>query len=292
MPRLATSNRRETRWTVRVIPFFILGALGYGTYVVVPHLCSMYSFISDVRIYSLTLHLYAVNYLHKQKDKTAVATVLIVLYLIFLVLTLATYLRTILTVLLNPGFVPLTTQRQDAEKHLQETRKRGGDVEQLPWVPPDEDPDSPGLEAFYSKDAFVCELDGRPKWCSECRTWKPDRAHHSSEMGRCIRKMDHLCPWVGGMVSETCKDPRMMVQESHTVLTITSFQFLCPVYLLLRMFVHYSPRHNCIFSSTTESGRTVFGWPGCCGHSTGCIFWVFHPGHVDHCGSLHLHKHH
>ncbi|OAQ96471.1 hypothetical protein LLEC1_06927 [Akanthomyces lecanii] len=61
-----------------------------------------------------------------------------------------------------------------------------------------------GLENFYSKDLFVCEADGRPKWCSGCRQWKPDRAHHSSEIGRCVRKMDHLCPWVGGMVSETC----------------------------------------------------------------------------------------
>jgi palmitoyltransferase len=57
------------------------------------------------------------------------------------------------------------------------------------------DADSPGLEQFYTNDVFVCEADGRPKWCSECGNWKPDRAHHCSSIGRCVRKMDHFCPW-------------------------------------------------------------------------------------------------
>jgi palmitoyltransferase len=59
----------------------------------------------------------------------------------------------------------------------------------------DNDPDSPGLELFYTKDVFVCDMDGKPKWCTHCANWKPDRAHHSSDCGRCIRKMDHFCPW-------------------------------------------------------------------------------------------------
>lgn len=58
-----------------------------------------------------------------------------------------------------------------------------------------DDPDSPGLELFYTKDIFVCEVDGRPKWCSHCANWKPDRTHHCSDSGRCILKMDHFCPW-------------------------------------------------------------------------------------------------
>ena len=62
------------------------------------------------------------------------------------------------------------------------------------------DPDSPGLELFYTKEVFVCDLDGKPKWCSKCANWKPDRAHHSSDCGRCIRKMDHFCPWYVGLL--------------------------------------------------------------------------------------------
>lgn len=57
------------------------------------------------------------------------------------------------------------------------------------------DPDSPGLELFYTKDVFSSELDGKPKWCSHCANWKPDRTHHCSDAGRCILKMDHFCPW-------------------------------------------------------------------------------------------------
>lgn len=65
-----------------------------------------------------------------------------------------------------------------------------------------DDPDSPGLELFYTKDVFTCEMDGRPRYCSHCCNWKPDRTHHCSSSGRCILKMDHFCPWVGGPIGE------------------------------------------------------------------------------------------
>ena len=54
---------------------------------------------------------------------------------------------------------------------------------------------APGLQDFYSRDAFVCQSDGRPIWCSTCLNWKTDRAHHCREIERCVRKMDHFCPW-------------------------------------------------------------------------------------------------
>ncbi|KAF7563887.1 hypothetical protein G7046_g263 [Stylonectria norvegica] len=185
MPRPISSNKAETRWTVRIIPFFIAGAFAFATFVVVPHLC--------------------VNYLYKRQKKTAVAAALIALYFLLFILTIATYLRTIFATQFYPGLVPFTPEREafEKERKKKKTRNQGRDIEAQPWIAPDQNPDSPGLEAFYSKNVFVCENDGRPKWCSECRTWKPDRAHHSSELDRCIRKMDHLCPWVGGVVSET-----------------------------------------------------------------------------------------
>lgn len=62
-----------------------------------------------------------------------------------------------------------------------------------------------------SADMYVCEPGGYPRWCKVCEAVKPDRAHHSSNSGRCTYKMgiqvsqsklirDHFCPWVGGMV--------------------------------------------------------------------------------------------
>ena len=54
---------------------------------------------------------------------------------------------------------------------------------------------SSNLHEMYIKDVFSCEGDGRPIWCSTCLNFKPDRAHHCREVGRCVRKMDHFCPW-------------------------------------------------------------------------------------------------
>ncbi|KOS21868.1 Palmitoyltransferase PFA5 [Escovopsis weberi] len=188
MPQSSQSIHARTRWTVRIIPLFILCVFALAVYIIVVRLC--------------------IHYLYRQKRQTGVAAVFLALFFLFLVLTLAAYLRTFAAVQLDPGLVPLS---QQVEAELEAAgksrnswcRRRDRDVEERAWSPPDTNPDSPGLEAFYSKDVFVCEADGRPKWCSECRRWKPDRAHHSSELGRCVRKMDHFCPWVGGMVSET-----------------------------------------------------------------------------------------
>ncbi|XP_043237988.1 palmitoyltransferase ZDHHC3-like isoform X1 [Amphibalanus amphitrite] len=38
--------------------------------------------------------------------------------------------------------------------------------------------------------------------CPKCWSIKPERAHHCSVCQRCIRKMDHHCPWVNNCVGE------------------------------------------------------------------------------------------
>ncbi|KID82491.1 DHHC zinc finger membrane protein [Metarhizium guizhouense ARSEF 977] len=178
----------HTRWLFSIIPAFIVGVFGLGAYAVVGRLC--------------------VEYILRRQGKTGLAAGLLVLFFPLYILALVCYAQLYITVQRDPGLVPLTNGRDDKSPEPGEKRRgfrsrRKTDPEDPPWVPPDLNPDSPGLEAFYSKDVFACEADGRPKWCSECRQWKPDRAHHSREMGRCVRKMDHMCPWVGGMVSET-----------------------------------------------------------------------------------------
>ncbi|KAG7134596.1 Palmitoyltransferase PFA5 like protein [Verticillium longisporum] len=186
------SHKAIARWTSRVIPATLAGVLGYATYVVVSRLC--------------------IEYLSKEREETGTVIAVLILYFLFLFLSLVTYIRTIWTINTDTGLVPLGPEAQRAESGAEKSISKGGkrsgrradDIESQPYQPgPDQDPDSPGLERFYSKNAFICENDGRPKWCSECRKWKPDRAHHSSEIGRCVLKMDHYCPWVGGMVSET-----------------------------------------------------------------------------------------
>ena len=63
--------------------------------------------------------------------------------------------------------------------------------------------DIKNLDAWYDREVFVCNGDGRPAWCELCYNWKPERAHHSTDAGRCVLKLDHYCPWVGGVVSAT-----------------------------------------------------------------------------------------
>lgn len=36
----------------------------------------------------------------------------------------------------------------------------------------------------------------KPRWCPYCQSYKPPRSHHCKELGRCVLKMDHYCPWV------------------------------------------------------------------------------------------------
>jgi hypothetical protein len=63
------------------------------------------------------------------------------------------------------------------------------------------------IEQLYVKDVFVCDSNGLSIFCTHCNIWNPDRIHHCSEVGRCVRRMDHFCPWVGNIVSGTTMKP-------------------------------------------------------------------------------------
>ncbi|KAL6118272.1 uncharacterized protein ACO6RY_03103 [Pungitius sinensis] len=38
--------------------------------------------------------------------------------------------------------------------------------------------------------------------CSRCETYRPPRAHHCRVCQRCVRRMDHHCPWINNCVGE------------------------------------------------------------------------------------------
>jgi palmitoyltransferase len=132
----------------------------------------------------------------------------------------ATYIRLLYNVLGSPGYLPLGAVRVKADsglqrKHSHRKRRRrksssrkARDAEKQEPVEVDIESgmndhaagkafqlDSAGLESFYTKDVFVCQEDGRPPYCSTCCQFKTDRAHHCREVDRCVRKMDHFCPW-------------------------------------------------------------------------------------------------
>ncbi|KAI0424850.1 DHHC palmitoyltransferase-domain-containing protein [Xylaria sp. FL1042] len=181
------STRAATRWTTRIVPVFLTAAVAYATYVVVGRVC--------------------VQLLLRSLRENGTAIALLVLYFVFFILMVATYARTLYNANFNPGIVPLgplAVSRQSAKDEKRLRRPYAADdIEARAYdAGPDNNPDSPGLECFYSRDVFVCESDGRPKWCSECCNWKQDRVHHSREIGRCVYRMDHYCPWAGGMIGE------------------------------------------------------------------------------------------
>ncbi|PVD27119.1 hypothetical protein C0Q70_12271 [Pomacea canaliculata] len=38
--------------------------------------------------------------------------------------------------------------------------------------------------------------------CMKCETYRPPRAHHCRICQRCVRRMDHHCPWINNCVGE------------------------------------------------------------------------------------------
>ncbi|KAJ7439227.1 DHHC palmitoyltransferase-domain-containing protein [Mycena latifolia] len=55
------------------------------------------------------------------------------------------------------------------------------------------------------------------RWCRKCWGPKPERTHHCSICGRCVLKMDHHCPWLGGK----CIGHRTYPAFLHFILCIT-----------------------------------------------------------------------
>lgn len=112
------------------------------------------------------------------KRMSAGLGILIAYYLLLLPVG-ATWLRLLVVVWRTPGYVPLGPAREGVETEP-----------------------ATGLENFWLRDVFACDSRGLPIWCQHCNNWKPDRAHHNQDSGRCTLKMDHFCPWVGGVVGE------------------------------------------------------------------------------------------
>ncbi|KAJ5165212.1 Zinc finger DHHC-type palmitoyltransferase [Penicillium coprophilum] len=192
----------------RLIPPVLLGAVVYASYAVTKPLCI------DYLIHPLPSY--------NRGPRAGAGAAIIAIYYVLLIPMVVSYLHLYYHVMWDPGYLPLGEQKlADDENAKQLKRHRGkkssrkadpektnqadadverGSISTAVGIPVQSDG---WLESFYTKDVFVCQEDGRPLWCSTCGQYKTDRAHHCRELGRCVRKMDHYCPWVGGVVSET-----------------------------------------------------------------------------------------
>ncbi|KAB8437418.1 hypothetical protein FH972_025096 [Carpinus fangiana] len=118
-------------------------------------------------------------------------TILAIYSILFLAMVLC-YARLIWTMFFDNGYVPL----EPTNNHVGQYLNRSAIVHGSEKSPE-------GLDFFTSRPMFECDIDGLPRWCNTCKIWKPDRSHHCSQVGRCVYKMDHFCPWAGGVVCET-----------------------------------------------------------------------------------------
>lgn len=151
---------------------------------------------------------------HNRGSRVGAGAAILVIYYVLLIPMVVSYMRLYYYVLWNPGYLPLGEQKLADDENAKRSKRRRGkgsprksDPEKTNQADADLERGSNStsvgspfqsdivLENFYTKDVFVCQDDGRPLWCSTCCQYKTDRAHHCRELGRCVRKMDHFCPW-------------------------------------------------------------------------------------------------
>ena len=163
------AEQKVAQATSVIIPLLELGALGYETYVLTYLICVQY----------LISPLDNLRRDHDIQPRRSTGIALIIVYAILLFLLLVAWLRLLQMIWSKPDLVPLGNPSQ--EKEMASTK---------------------GF-AFDQYDAYLCDYQGVPNWCDKCHNWKPDRTHHCKELGRCVRKMDHYCPWAGGIIAES-----------------------------------------------------------------------------------------
>ncbi len=213
------NQKVANRWIARIIPLVLVGIVGYATWVVIVLVCGKSCYALPTWNQA---HPRVVDYLLKpaptaRKPRDGAAIAILTIYACLLLFLALTYLRLTHAVVTNPGYIPRGPQwyvengkerrrnrSSPTKPGLPDLEKQNGSTSSSPHahVPsaygPANDVPAPGLEDFYNREVFTCESDGRPIWCSTCLNWKADRAHHCREVDRCVRKMDHFCPWYAG----------------------------------------------------------------------------------------------
>ncbi|KAF2725389.1 zf-DHHC-domain-containing protein [Polychaeton citri CBS 116435] len=242
----------KNQGVIKVIPVILAALLIYASYVIigpltVDHLLTNKNHYGQIQ--------------YSKATGIAIPTV----YFVLIIFMVASYLRILSVVWQDPGFVPegyypprLPQTSPDPERGCKRSSSsssssspqsqenccsalaspqddsRSTEKERWPLEIPSillqRIPPPPGTEDFYTRDVFVCDINGLPKWCGTCCNWKPDRTHHCSNSGRCVRKMDHFCPWVGGTVGESSY--KFFVQ-----FTFYAALFTCYLLILLAYFV-------------------------------------------------------
>ncbi|XP_061570785.1 palmitoyltransferase ZDHHC3-A-like isoform X2 [Cololabis saira] len=89
--------------------------------------------------------------------------------------------------------------------------------------------------------------------CPKCCSIKPDRAHHCSVCKRCIRKMDHHCPWVNNCVGEN--NQKYFVLFTMYIALVSLHALLMVVFHFLYCFEDDWTRHRAAEGGDGEVGE-------------------------------------
>jgi palmitoyltransferase len=160
-------EQRIALGTSVVMPLLEFGAIGFVTWVLCYLICVQY-LIDPSQDFRESFGV-------QPRRSTGIA--LIVIYAILLLMLLVPWMRLLHTIWTKPDILrpaDPTTEKEAADP-----------------------------QAMEQYDAYICDYEGVPLFCDKCRVYKPDRTHHCKELGRCVRKMDHYCPWAGGIIAET-----------------------------------------------------------------------------------------
>lgn len=173
-------------WASRFIPVILLALLIYVSWAVV----------SEV----------ALDFLISPRPndgnarRLGAAIAVLIIYFILFILVLWSFLKVLWTVVHDPGYIQqsYTSNDNNAQEHDIESVEKPKSspkyyLSALATV--GQASSAPTIEDFLKRDAFVCDDSGRPKWCNTCHIYRPDRARHCREVNRCVRQMDHFCPW-------------------------------------------------------------------------------------------------
>ncbi|EDV28439.1 uncharacterized protein TRIADDRAFT_19198 [Trichoplax adhaerens] len=96
--------------------------------------------------------------------------------------------------------------------------------------------------------------------CTKCETYRPPRAHHCRTCSRCIRKMDHHCPWINNCVGE-CNQKYFILFLLYTAMASVYAIIFCIVLFMAKCdnCDENSPRHvHIIFSTILITFAFVF----------------------------------
>ncbi|XP_022092944.1 palmitoyltransferase ZDHHC3-like [Acanthaster planci] len=128
--------------------------------------------------------------------------------LVFNIIVFMIFLSHLRAVLSDPGIVPLPSINLDFS---------GMKAGQVP-------------KKLVTKDGISWSI------CQKCEAYRPPRAHHCRICRRCIRKMDHHCPWINNCVGEF--NQKYFIQFLFYVgvaglyaimVTVISWTYDCPI---------------------------------------------------------------